>query len=250
MPFGLRYLVWWRLREVLSDPGPFFQYGIAVLAVLVATVLRLALNPVLGVHAPYLLFALAVMFAARFGGLWSGLFATALSMLSVTWFFLKPIYSFRIPDAAAGWGLVLAFVTAVLISLIVGDLRESLQRTARAEESLRDSEGQSRTLADAIPQLCWMADTDGEIFWYNERAYEHSGATLQQLKGWGWQSLLGPEVRTEVVKRWQHSLTTGEPFDMVFPLCGVRRLLPSLPDTDNAGARSRRPRRSLVRHRH
>jgi PAS domain S-box-containing protein len=53
----------------------------------------------------------------------------------------------------------------------------------RAEEALRESEQQFRTLANAIPQLCWMANADGWIFWYNQRWYQYTGTTPEQMKG-------------------------------------------------------------------
>ncbi|MBW4055608.1 MAG: PAS domain-containing protein, partial [Proteobacteria bacterium] len=79
---------------------------------------------------------------------------------------------------------------------------------------------QFRTLADAIPQLCWMANADGGTFWYNQRWYEFTGTTHEQMNGWGWQSIHDPEVLPHVLTRWKASLATGKPFDMVFPLRG------------------------------
>src|SRR5262249_50834769 len=91
----------------------------------------------------------------------------------------------------------------------------------RAEEALRESEGQFRTLANAIPQLCWMANADGWIFWYNQRWYEYTGATSDQMAGWGWQSVHDPEVLPRVLERWKRCIASGEPLDMVFPLRGA-----------------------------
>ena len=91
----------------------------------------------------------------------------------------------------------------------------------KAEEALRESEAQFRTLANAIPQLCWMANADGWIFWYNQRWYEYTGTTPEQMEGWGWQSVHDPEALPEVLERWKASIATGEPFDMVFPLRGA-----------------------------
>ncbi len=91
----------------------------------------------------------------------------------------------------------------------------------RSEEALQESEKQFRTLADAIPQLCWMANADGWITWYNRRWYEYTGTTPEQMEGWGWQSVHDPEVLPDVMERWQVSIATGKPFDMVFPLRGA-----------------------------
>jgi PAS domain S-box-containing protein len=91
----------------------------------------------------------------------------------------------------------------------------------RAEGRLRESEAQLRTLADAVPQLVWMAEPDGHIFWYNQRWYDYTGTTPEQMAGWGWQSVHDPEVLPRVVERWRASLETADPFEMEFPLKGA-----------------------------
>ncbi len=90
-----------------------------------------------------------------------------------------------------------------------------------AEEQLRESEAEFRSLAESIPQLAWMAHPDGNIFWYNKQWYEYTGTTPEEMTGWGWQSVQDPEMLPEVRERWQRSLDSGEPFDMVFPLRGA-----------------------------
>lgn len=83
------------------------------------------------------------------------------------------------------------------------------------------AEARFRLMADSIPQLAWMANSDGWIFWYNQRWYNYTGKTLQEMQGWGWQSVHDPDELPKVIARWQHSLTTGEPFDLEFPLKGA-----------------------------
>ena len=121
-------------------------------------------------------------------------------------------------------------------STIVRDITEK----RKAEEALRNSERQFRTLADAIPQLAWMANADGWITWYNRRWYEYTGTTAEQMEGWGWQSVHDPTVLPDVLTRWQESIATGKPFDMVFPLRGADGvfrpfLTRVMPVTDNDG---------------
>lgn len=91
----------------------------------------------------------------------------------------------------------------------------------KAEAALRASEEQFRTLANAIPQLCWMARGDGWIYWYNQRWHDYTGMTPEQMEGWGWRSVHDPEMLPKVIERWNATLETGEPFDMVFPLRGA-----------------------------
>jgi PAS domain S-box-containing protein len=91
----------------------------------------------------------------------------------------------------------------------------------QAEDSARENEARFRTMADAIPQLVWMARADGWIYWYNSRWYEYTGTTPAAMEGWGWQSVHDPTVLPAVLERWKSSIASGEPFDMVFPLRGA-----------------------------
>lgn len=75
-----------------------------------------------------------------------------------------------------------------------------------------------RELADAIPQLVWMADPAGEILWYNKRWYEYTGTSFDEMKRQGWRPFHNLDLLPQIIERWQLSLTTGEPFEMKFPL--------------------------------
>lgn len=91
----------------------------------------------------------------------------------------------------------------------------------RIEASLRQSEERFRLLAESIPNLAWMARPDGHVFWYNRQWYEYTGTTLEDMEGWGWQSVHDPAVLPEALKRWKRSIENSEPFSMVFPLKGA-----------------------------
>lgn len=88
----------------------------------------------------------------------------------------------------------------------------------RATQAIRASEARLRQLANTIPHLAWMADPDGHIHWYNDRWYAYTGATPDQMLGWGWESVQDPALLPMVVERWRASLASGEPWEMTFPL--------------------------------
>jgi len=88
---------------------------------------------------------------------------------------------------------------------------------AAGAELLRNDEG-FRSMADNMPNLAWMADKDGWIYWYNLRWYEYTGTTPKDMEGWGWQSVHDSSKLPDVLAGWKGSIATGEPFDMVFPL--------------------------------
>jgi PAS domain S-box-containing protein len=94
------------------------------------------------------------------------------------------------------------------------------QALALAEE-LRRSEEQFRNLVENLPELAWSAQPDGHIDFYNRRWFEYTGTTLEQMEGWGWQSVHHPEHLPWVVELWKESLVTGKPFEMEFPLRGA-----------------------------
>jgi PAS domain S-box-containing protein len=92
---------------------------------------------------------------------------------------------------------------------------------AQAEKALRQSEQQFREMAEGIPQLAWTAHPDGAIYWYNQRWYQYTGTSPEQMEGWGWQSVHDPNELPKVLERWKVCIATGETFDMVFPLRGA-----------------------------
>lgn len=65
-----------------------------------------------------------------------------------------------------------------------------------------------------------MADTDGGLLWLNQRWYDYTGTSPELMEGQGWQSVHDPAVLPFVLQRWRHSLDTGVPFEMTFPLRG------------------------------
>ena len=103
------------------------------------------------------------------------------------------------------------------VMAIIQDVTE----TVLARKKIEESEKQFSTLANNIQNLAWMANADGGIYWYNNRWYEYTGTTPAEMEGWGWKSVHDPEQLPLVMDRWQQSINTGEPFEMIFPLKGA-----------------------------
>src|SRR5215208_7100330 len=115
-----------RADVLLSERPTALRYAFAAIAVMAALGGRWALEPILGLYSPYLLFALAVIVAGRYGGRGPGFIATALSTVSVWHFFIAPIDSLRLGDPRAAASLALFVLVGVCLSVLVGQLRESL----------------------------------------------------------------------------------------------------------------------------
>ena len=99
-------------------------------------------------------------------------------------------------------------------------IHEDISMQKDAAQAHLASERRMEQLANSIPQLAWMADANGSITWFNDRWYEYTGTTPQEMTGWGWQSVHDPEVLPGVVKLWTASIVSGNPFQMTFPLKG------------------------------
>jgi len=106
--------------------------------------------------------------------------------------------------------IALSFIT-------IQDITERRQ----AEREVRESEERFRTLANSSPQLASMARADGFILWYNQRWYDYTGTTPEQMQGWGWQSVHDPAVLPSVLSRWRDAIALAQPFEMEFPLRGA-----------------------------
>jgi PAS domain S-box-containing protein len=98
--------------------------------------------------------------------------------------------------------------------------RELERRVAERTEELRESESQFRSLANSIPQLAWMAHPDGSKFWFNQRWYNYTGATLEEVSGWEWKDLIHPDHLARVVSGIEHCWAASEPWEDTFQLRG------------------------------
>lgn len=92
--------------------------------------------------------------------------------------------------------------------------------TARkqAEEALRASEAEFRTLAEATPQIVWVTLPDGEHVYFNQHWLDFTGLTLEQSQGFGWNAPFHPDDRERAARAWQRAIATGEPYEMEYRL--------------------------------
>ncbi|MBD2768516.1 PAS domain-containing protein [Hymenobacter sp. BT664] len=81
------------------------------------------------------------------------------------------------------------------------------------QEQLLTSQARFQQLIETLPQMAWTANPDGATSYYNQRWYDFTGGTFEELQGWGWEHFLHPDDLAPTLQRWQHSLATGEPFE-------------------------------------
>lgn len=96
-----------------------------------------------------------------------------------------------------------------------------ITRQKHNEDAVRTSEQRFRALADNMAQFAWLADASGYIYWYNQRWFDYTGTTLDEMRGWGWQSVHHPEHVERVSRKFKSCLERGNLWEDTFPLRGA-----------------------------
>ncbi len=112
----------------------FRRAAVVLVSVSLSWMVTFALKPLLEGQAHLLPFTLAVMASAWYGGLFSGLAATAVSFLIADYFFIEPVRQINLGMPGDLVLLLLLAAVAVAISLLQGRLAKS---AAALEDSLR-----------------------------------------------------------------------------------------------------------------
>ena len=111
--------------------------------------------------------------------------------------------------------------TPVVIANLEGPVQDITEqrRLREAHDHQRDeAENMLRRFINNLPELAWSAQPDGSIDFYNQRWYDYTGTTFEEMRGWGWDKVHDAEHLPRVVAAWKRSLKTGEDFEMEFPL--------------------------------
>lgn len=85
-------------------------------------------------------------------------------------------------------------------------------------ERAEERERAFRSFAEFIPQLAWSAHPSGWIDFYNQRWYDYTGTTFEQVEGWGWVTAHDPLDLPRVLRIWRNAFATGQPWEDEFRL--------------------------------
>ena len=92
-------------------------------------------------------------------------------------------------------------------------LAEDIDDRIRAEETLRKSERELRTLIDVMPAYVGTALPDGNADFFSQRWLDYFGQTRVEAMGWGWADVIHPDDVDRVLANWQAGLVSGEPVE-------------------------------------
>ena len=83
-------------------------------------------------------------------------------------------------------------------------------------QSGKQSDALFATFAQAMPHHVWTATPDGKLDWFNQKVYEYSGASVGELDGDLWASIVHPEDLPTAAANWASALRVGTPYESQF----------------------------------
>jgi PAS domain S-box-containing protein len=88
----------------------------------------------------------------------------------------------------------------------------------RMERELREGKERFLELANNIDQFVWTCDELGLATWYNDRFYEYTDRTFEEMKGAGWLAIVEPSHVERVMEGARRCLESGRPWEDLFPV--------------------------------
>jgi PAS domain S-box-containing protein len=92
-------------------------------------------------------------------------------------------------------------------------LQQEIAERQRILEVLRQSEERYRYLTEAIPQLVWTSDAQGETDYFNQNWCKYTGLTLEESIGSGWVAALHPDDVDRAYEVWLNAVNIGDIYE-------------------------------------
>ena len=117
------------------------------------------------------------------------------------------------------WFEVRAYPSSEGLSVYFHDINaRKVAEAARdaAEGRLRESEQRFRQMADAMPQITWTARTDGNLDYFNQRTYDYTGMTFEELRDTGWGNALHPDDKLLAYDVYGRAIRDGAIYEIEY----------------------------------
>jgi len=191
-------------------------YGVAVLGVAGAILLRGLLDPLLGNRLPLATLYGASAVAVWYGGYRPGLLATALGYLAASYLFIEPRGSIAWKGASEVAGLILYLLSCLLI-IVLGEAMQVARRRAETnalkaahqQKHLRVTEERFGRFMQHLPGLAWIKDVQGRYVFANDAAVQAFRTPRAKLYGKTDEEIFPPETAAQFQKNDQRALAAG-----------------------------------------
>jgi two-component sensor histidine kinase len=138
-------------------------YGVALLVVALATLVRMLLWGELSEAGPFTTYSLAIIIAALVCGFWPGMMATVLSVLIGWYLFLAPTFSFALFSTKEAWTVTMfALVACINVALVSGLVAALLRHEDRQLLLFRELQHRSQNLFAVIEAIASRTLFEGQ----------------------------------------------------------------------------------------
>jgi PAS domain S-box-containing protein len=96
-----------------------------------------------------------------------------------------------------------------------GVVQDITERKA-AEAAVKATEARFRALVQTLPNQVWIADSSGQLTWFNQVVCDYTGLPAAAMTGEAWTCNVHPDDLPEVTKVWTHCLNTLTPYHVEF----------------------------------
>ena len=85
-----------------------------------------------------------------------------------------------------------------------------------AEATVKASEARFRALVQTLPNQVWIADSEGQLTWFNQVVCDYTGLSASDMTGEAWTRMVHPDDLPQVVEVWRRCLRTLAPYHIEF----------------------------------
>ena len=185
------------------------KYAVAVGAVAAVFVIKLAINQLVHIEAPFLFFFAAIVISTWYGGFGPGLVAAFLGAIAAAPFFAIGVFQSNTSSVDL-FQLVLFFLEALLIVGLTGSLRET--------QTQRQTTESAKAATDALLDTFQVYAPIGLAFLDNDLRYVRINYAMAELNGLTPAAHIGrtiqevqPQIEPEVIANIQQVIETGKP---------------------------------------
>ncbi|UOG74534.1 PAS domain-containing protein [Hymenobacter tibetensis] len=87
------------------------------------------------------------------------------------------------------------------------------QRAAELLEEIRYQDREFQQALESLPQMAWVSRPEGGVLYYNQRWYDFTGGTFENMREQGWENFIHPDDLPNTQRKWKAALRAGTTFE-------------------------------------
>ncbi|MCC2548276.1 PAS domain-containing protein [Hymenobacter sp. BT175] len=99
---------------------------------------------------------------------------------------------------------------------VIDRKNQELQRQEAARLMMEQAAAEANRIVESIPQIAWTANPEGYTTYLNRRWFDYTGQPNTGTLSEQWKDYMHPDDFAPAMARWNHSLTTEEPYEVEY----------------------------------